>query len=407
MRIQPSLELNPAQANSPAKVDKVARQLEGQFAQMLVKSMRDASFGDSLMPGENTMFRDMYDQKIAEAMTRGRGLGLSAMISRQLGGGEGETAKPTDTSLNPAAALRAYRLNAPVAAPIALPTGSAPAAAPSEVDLLQQLGGGEPAAVLQPMERALDLIAGRESSQMHDAIGRSDPYGALPAADPSTQNWAMADDRWREVGATASAAAPTAVDTLAGSTAAAQLGPHTPEGFVASIWGHAQQAARELGVDAKALVAQAALETGWGRKLIQRNGGGSSHNLFGIKASGWSGERATTGTHEYVDGVRRNETASFRAYTSVSDSFADYVKLLKNSPRYQNALQAGGDVRGFAQGLQKAGYATDPSYAAKIAAIAGGPTIERAIAAVGDASQRLGRTFASTASPAGLGAIRR
>ncbi|MBT2767456.1 flagellar assembly peptidoglycan hydrolase FlgJ [Stenotrophomonas sp. ISL-67] len=407
MRIQPSLELNPAQANSPAKVDKVARQLEGQFAQMLVKSMRDASFGDSLLPGENTMFRDMYDQKIADAMTKGRGLGLSAMISRQLGGGETDAATPTDTRLNPAAALRAYRLNAPTAAPMALPASSAPASAPAEVDLLQQLGGEAPSAVLQPMERALDLIAGRERSQMHEAIGRSDPYGAVPT-DISSENWAMADDRWRDVGATASArTGPSAVDALAGSTAAAQLGTHTPEGFVASIWGHAQQAARELGVDAKALVAQAALETSWGRKLVQRNGGGSSHNLFGIKATGWSGERATSGTHEYVDGVRRNETASFRAYTSVGDSFADYVKLLKNSPRYQNALQAGGDVRSFAQGLQKAGYATDPSYAAKIAAIAGGPTIERAIAAVGDASQRLGRTFASTASPAGLGAIRR
>ncbi|MGH8039795.1 MAG: glucosaminidase domain-containing protein [Stenotrophomonas sp.] len=408
MRIQPALELNPAQANSPAKVDKVARQLEGQFAQMLVKSMRDASFGDSLMPGENQMFRDMYDQKIAESMTKGRGLGLSAMISRQLGGGETEATKATDTRLNPADALRAYRLNAPAAAPMALPTANAPASAPSEVDLLQHLDGNAPSAVLQPMERALDLIAGRESSQMHEAIGRSDPYGALPGTDTSSDNWAMADDRWQAVGATAATnTGPSAVDTLAGSTAAAQLGAHTPEGFVASIWGHAQQAARELGVDAKALVAQAALETGWGRKLVQRNGGGSSHNLFGIKASGWSGERATSGTHEYVDGVRRNETASFRAYTSVGDSFADYVKLLKNSPRYQNALQAGGDVRGFAQGLQKAGYATDPSYAAKIAAIAGGPTIERAIAAVGDASQRLGRTFASTASPTGLGAIRR
>lgn len=406
MRIQPSLELNPAQANSPAKVDKVARQLEGQFAQMLVKSMRDASFGDSLLPGENTTFRDMYDQKIAESMTRGRGLGLSAMIARQLGSADGEATAPTDTRLNPAAALRAYQLHAPAPAPMALPAASPPPAGSSEADLLQQLGGNAPSAVLQPMERALDLIAGRESSQMHDAIGRSDPYAAMPAADPSSDNWAMADDRWRNVGNTASAA-PGTVDTLAGSTAAAQLGAHTPEGFVASIWGHAQQAARELGVDAKALVAQAALETGWGRKLVQRNGGGSSHNLFGIKATGWSGERATSGTHEYVDGVRRNETASFRAYTSVGDSFADYVKLLKNSPRYQNALQAGANVRGFAQGLQKAGYATDPGYAAKIAAIAGGPTIERAIAAVDDASQRLGRTFASTASPAGLGAIRR
>ncbi|WP_312238130.1 flagellar assembly peptidoglycan hydrolase FlgJ [Stenotrophomonas sp.] len=409
MRINPALELNPAQANSPAKVDKVARQLEGQFAQMLVKSMRDASFGDSLFPAENTMFREMYDHKIAEAMTRGRGLGLSAMITRQLGGAEAEAAKPTDTALNPAAALRAYRLNAPAAAPMALPASATPTGTPSEVEMLQQLRGADPSAVLQPMERALDLIAGRESSQMHEAIGRSDPYAAAPGvSDPTEQNWAaLADDRWRDVNGTAAARAPSAVDTLAANTAAAQLGPHTPEGFVASIWNHAQQAARELGVDAKALVAQAALETGWGRKLVQRNGGGSSHNLFGIKASGWGGERATSGTHEYVDGVRRNETASFRAYTSVGDSFADYVKLLKNSPRYQNALQAGGDVRGFAQGLQKAGYATDPSYAAKIAAIAGGPTIERAIAAVGDASQRLGQTFASTASPTGLGVIRR
>ncbi|WP_457320099.1 flagellar assembly peptidoglycan hydrolase FlgJ [Stenotrophomonas sp. P5_B8] len=409
MRINPALELNPAQANSPAKVDKVARQLEGQFAQMLVKSMRDASFGDSLFPAENTMFREMYDHKIAEAMTRGRGLGLSAMITRQLGGAEAEAAKPTDTALNPAAALRAYRLNAPAAAPMALPASTMPAGTPSEVEMLQQLRGADPSTVLQPMERALDLIAGRESSQMHEAIGRSDPYSAASGvSDPTEQNWAaLADDRWRDVNGTAAARGPSAVDTLAANTAAAQLGPHTPEGFVASIWNHAQQAARELGVDAKALVAQAALETGWGRKLVQRNGGGSSHNLFGIKASGWSGERATSGTHEYVDGVRRNETASFRAYTSVGDSFADYVKLLKNSPRYQNALQAGGDVRGFAQGLQKAGYATDPSYAAKIAAIAGGPTIERAIAAVGNASQRLGETFASTASPTGLGVIRR
>ncbi len=405
MRIQPALELNPAQPNSPAKVDKVARQLEGQFAQMLVKSMRDASFGDSLLPGENTMFRDMYDQKIADAMTKGRGLGLSAMIARQLGGGDADAAKPVDTRMDPSAALRAYRLNGPAAAPMSLPTGTAPAStAPTEVDLLQQLNGRDPSAVLQPMERALDLIAGRETSQMHEAIGRSEPYAAT---DTTGTDWsAMADDRWS--GVNAPAAATSAVDTLASSTAAAQLGAHTPEGFVASIWGHAQQAARELGVDAKALVAQAALETGWGRKLIQRNGGaGSSHNLFGIKATGWSGERATTGTHEYVNGVRRNETASFRAYGSVGESFADYVKLLKNSPRYQNALQAGTDVRGFARGLQQAGYATDPSYAAKIAAIAGGPTIERAVAAVDDASQRLGRTFASTTSPAGLGVIRR
>jgi hypothetical protein len=98
--------------------------------------------------------------------------------------------------------------------------------------------------------------------------------------------------------------------------------------------------------------------------------------------------------------VRRNETASFRAYSSPAESFADYVRLLKTSPRYQQALQAGTDVQGFARGLQRAGYATDPRYAAKIAAIAGGPTIERAVSAVADAGSRLGQTFASTATAA-------
>ncbi len=85
MRINPAFDLRGATERS-GRIDKVARQLEGQFAQMLVKSMRDASFGDSLFPGENKMFREMYDQKIAEAMTRGKGLGLSSMISRQLSG---------------------------------------------------------------------------------------------------------------------------------------------------------------------------------------------------------------------------------------------------------------------------------------------------------------------------------
>lgn len=399
------IELNPATRNDPVRIDQVARQLEGQFAQMLIKSMRDASFGDSLFPGENTMFREMYDQKIAEAMTRGKGLGLSAIIARQLGGGGAAETPALDTSLaKPAEAARAYQLASPATLPASLPGRDA-----DEADALARLPSDAQARVLQPMERALDLIAGRESSAMHAAQGRNEPYSMPAASSPAQENWAMADDRWQDLDALARqrGRAPGSVDSMAAGTAARQLGAHTPEGFVASIWPHAQQAARELGVNPRALVAQAALETGWGRKLIQRDGGGSAHNLFGIKASGWKGERATTGTHEYVNGVRHNQTASFRAYASPAESFADYVRLLKTNTRYQPALQAGGDVRGFAQGLQKAGYATDPSYAAKIAAIANGPTIDRAVAAIGDAGARLGSRFASNASPTGLGMIRR
>ncbi len=393
MRISASpLELNPTLANDPAKIDKVARQLEGQFAQMLIKSMRAASFGDSLFPGENQMFREMYDQRIAEQMTRGRGLGLSAVIARQLGGADAAARPALDPALNPANAARAYQLNAPAAA--ALPLHDDAAALD---DPLAQLGAAERSAYSTPQAQALDLIAGRDTSNLHAALGGSNPYDTADAA--QAPDWAMANDRWSNVTASERGGS---VDATQADLAANQLGRHTPEGFVASIWPHAERAARELGVNPRALVAQAALETGWGKRHIKRDNGDSSHNLFGIKATGWSGERATTGTHEYVNGQRRNETASFRAYGSVAESFGDYVRMLKNSPRYQAALKAGSDVRGFAQGLQRAGYATDPSYAAKIAAIAAGPTIERAVSAIGDAGVRLGQSFASNTGLTGI-----
>lgn len=397
MRIAaPSLELNAVTGNDPAKIDKVSRQLEGQFAQMLIKSMRAASFGDSLFPGENQMFREMYDQRIAEAMTKGRGLGLSTMIARQLGGTDKAT-QPLDTSLVPAAkAAQAYRLLAPAAAtaPMALPGPQAALQAdPLQADPLQAMAS----APAMPQEQMLDLIAGRDSGSLHAAIGGR---GVVPETAAATADWALANDRWSGVGP----AAPRTdgVDMATANAAADQLGKHTPEGFVASIWPHAEKAARELGVDPRALVAQAALETGWGRRHIKRDNGTSSHNLFGIKASGWKGESASAATHEYVDGQRQSQTARFRAYESPAESFGDYVRMLKNSPRYQAALKAGSDVRGFAQGLQRAGYATDPGYAAKIAAIAAGPTIDRAVAAIDQAGTRLGQTFAQAAGLAGI-----
>ena len=185
---------------------------------------------------------------------------------------------------------------------------------------------------------------------------------------------AAASDQWAPTASNRGSTA-TAADALASRTAVAQLGAHTPEGFVASIWPHAQNAARNWAWMPAPWWPRP--QTGWGKRQIKHADGSTSHNLFGIKATGWNGQSAVAGTHEYVDGVRRNETASFRAYSSPAESFADYVRLLKTSPRYQQALQAGTDVQGFARGLQRAGYATDPSYAAKIAAIAGGPTNAR------------------------------
>lgn len=405
MRISASpIELNATTQNDPARIDKVSRQLEGQFANLLVKSMRDASFGDSLFPGENQTFRDMYDQQMAKALTEGKGLGLAAMIAKQLGGGKSADAPATTTSIGAASigaaqAAKAYSLVSGQGG------GSASGGASALADTGAATGAGAAAwggldagdASQQQVARVLDMIAGRETSAMHDAIGSN------PADGSATVAWTGADDRWSDLATTTSDDNSIGIDAstaAAAKAAAASLGERTPEGFVAQIWTHAQKAAKELGVDARALVAQAALETGWGRRGISRGDGASSNNLFGIKATGWNGERVTTGTHEYVDGVKQSQTADFRAYASPAESFADYVRLLKTNPRYQQALNAGTNIRGFAQGLQRAGYATDPSYAAKIAAIAGGPTIGRAVAAIGNAAASgIERAFASTSDP--------
>jgi len=266
-----STTLAPAAHADSAKIDHAARQLEAQFAQLLIKSMRDASFGDALFPEENQLFHEMYDQQLAKALTGGKGLGIAAMVARQL-------------------------RNADTAVPVSAP-------------------------------------------------GISRPVTSYQSAS-ATQ---------------------------------------TSESFVSQIWHHAQKAAHELGVNVRALIAQAALETGWGQRGIKGEGGKDAHNLFGIKASGWKGARAKTLTHEYQHGVRQSEHADFRAYASVAESFADYVKLLKDNPRYQKALKSGDNVHGFASALQQAGYATDPAYAEKISAIANGPVLKQIMAKISSA----------------------
>jgi len=149
--------------------------------------------------------------------------------------------------------------------------------------------------------------------------------------------------------------------------AATDWAPATPREFIETVWNHAVDAATELGVDPAVLVAQSALETGWGRKVIKTAGGDSSFNLFGIKAGGdWQGRSAAVNTVEYRDGVAAMERAGFRAYDSLAGAFGDYVGLLQGSPRYQAALDGAADGRAFLDGLQGAGYATDPDYADKI-----------------------------------------
>jgi flagellar protein FlgJ len=132
----------------------------------------------------------------------------------------------------------------------------------------------------------------------------------------------------------------------------------------------AEQAEQATGVPAKFMLGQAALETGWGRRVIRNADGSSSNNLFGIKAGpGWKGKVATAVTTEYVNGKPHARVEKFRAYDSHADAFKDYARMLSNNPRYEKVLAHGGDAATFAHGLQRAGYATDPQYAAKLSRI--------------------------------------
>src|SRR5690606_20557606 len=141
--------------------------------------------------------------------------------------------------------------------------------------------------------------------------------------------------------------------------------------FVRKFLPHAQAAARELGVDARALLAQAALETGWGRFVPCGSNGECSYNFFGIKATGnWSGATVTVPTLEFEDGLPVRKAERFRAYGSAAESFRDFAALIRNSPRYRAALGRGEDIAGFAAALQNGGYATDPESANKIVSVA-------------------------------------
>jgi flagellar protein FlgJ len=144
--------------------------------------------------------------------------------------------------------------------------------------------------------------------------------------------------------------------------------------FADEVRPHAEAAAKKLGVSADWLIAQAGLETGWGKHQPKNTDGTPSHNLFGIKAgTKWGGSQAIASTLEVVNGVAQPVVAAFRAYSSYADSFKDYAKLLGGA-RYAQAVGNAADAKSFATGLQNAGYATDPAYAKKL---------ERAIALVG------------------------
>jgi flagellar protein FlgJ len=166
-----------------------------------------------------------------------------------------------------------------------------------------------------------------------------------------------------------------------GSAPAISVG-HTPAEFIGKMLPAVQRAADELGVDAQAVLAQSALETGWGQRMPRMADGASSFNMFGIKAGPeWNGARAAADTVEVSNGVATPKRTAFRAYGSVEESVADFAKLMANSPRYKEVLAAGGNAQAYIETMGKSGYATDPEYANKLNEVLGSGTIQAVLGA--------------------------
>lgn len=301
-----------ARTDSDEGLRLAAQQFEQLFVNMLLKSMRDANaaFGeDNFMNSSQTkLFQGMYDNQIAMEMAGNKGIGLTDVLVRQLGG-KSEPAKEVDLN---ALDINSRRLN-------------------------------------QAFDQAASVAA---TALLAKAEGQENPPGISLTDEQVNTVKEVFQQQLKQV-------------TVADENLPDRF--ESPEEFVEKLMPLAEKVAGELGVDPRVLLAQSALETGWGRSMVRSPDGSNSNNLFNIKADRrWDGDSAQVSTLEFRNGVAQREKASFRSYENYEDSFRDYVNFLKNSPRYQMAIESAGDPYDYVRQLQEAGYATDPKYAEKI-----------------------------------------
>ncbi|BEV15195.1 flagellar assembly peptidoglycan hydrolase FlgJ [Herbaspirillum sp. DW155] len=221
------------------------------------------------------------------------------------------------------------------------------------------------------LTRQLSASLPKKLPDAQDLEGNSTPGDdALPMAIPLVKDMSDAD-RAKFIQSFASQQAADGTDQDGSNRQRRNSNkPAHVEAFQNRLQADAEMASKMTGIPAKFMLAQAALETGWGKKEIITRDGRSSHNLFGIKATGnWTGKVVEATTIEYINGKPQKRVEKFRAYDSYADAFKDYANLLRSNPRYEKVLASAQDAHGFAYGLQRAGYATDPHYAEKLSRI--------------------------------------
>lgn len=389
-----------ASTDKVGAIRQAAKQFESVFMGMLLSSMRKASApmeeGNPLNSNATGFFRDMYDNQLATHLSQSGSLGLADLMVRQLAP---ETVKGNVVAPRPNHQLqpsdsKSFALQ-PEAKAFKLPQQQHFQLDPERIVLPTRSGNTQAVATGTTSLQSVQALEAAESAVMttasanrqtgddrmlqqlgQETIWRAQPLSvssdrtvvpALPVTSPAT----LAVESATSTTAVSTAATDADADKLAGLS-----GPEAD--FIRQLLPSARQAAKQLGLEPLALVAQAALETGWGQKLFKGKDGQSSHNLFGIKAgSQWDGQVAVVDTLEYRGGMAQKEKARFRVYQDFAASMQDYVNLLKNQPRYQDAVAVSHDTPAYFRQLQAAGYATDPNYAEKILGVLQGSVFKQ------------------------------
>ncbi len=327
----------------------VSEQLEALFLQMVLKSMRDATSKDDLLPSEQSdTYLSLFDQQLAYNMSKANGgVGLASQIEKQImqyiqnkntmENGVPITGEETKTN------------------PIPLATGI-----PTSI----------------PKNNKTPSIETTINNKV-EAEQENKPIIEIPSANINKTNLNQAFESLIEQAKTSNIAK-TNTDVAVKANTSSNL---TPKNFIQDILRDGLQASKETGVPPQFILGHAALESGWGKYIPQKSDGKSSFNIFSVKASkDWKGETVDVSTTEYVNGKPVNKVEKFKSYGSYTEAFSDYVATLKNNSRYQSVFnsQTSND---FAKSLQKAGYATDPQYANKLEQVINGNRLKQSIIA--------------------------
>ncbi|KNH23294.1 flagellar rod assembly protein FlgJ [Pseudomonas syringae] len=402
-------QLKVGDKNSDANMRKVAQEFESLFLGEMLKSMRSATEALGQDNPLNTpaakQYQEMYDQQLAVSMSReGGGIGLADVLMRQMS--KNKPMAPGEAAAASAAKQAAAKaaVETPIAAgtvatngPLSRLNGERPLWASRSVKTPASAGEGthrnDMALINQrrlalPPKLADRLLAGLVPSASTPAATATTAQNNIQVPQSTkTGAGSLYNGDW--LASQTDTAAGGRLQIYGRAMAQIPLAPpkkafSSADEFVNTMLPMAKEAADRIGVDPRYLVAQAALETGWGKSVMRAQDGSSSHNLFGIKASSnWKGDSARAITSEFRNGERVKETAEFRSYGSYKDSFHDLVTLLQSNNRYQDVLKSADNPEQFVRELQKAGYATDPDYASKISQIAKQMTSYQNYAAAG------------------------